>query len=52
MIVPIYVDDAKGEKDRFMVFHMDNCTVLSVTQKKNPFHHNHIFHNICIIYIN
>jgi hypothetical protein len=26
--------DAKGEKDWFMVFHMDNCSLISYSKEK------------------
>ena len=36
---------ARWEQDWLMAFHPDKCTVLTVSQKKNPFKHDYILHN-------
>ena len=36
---------ARWERDWLMAFHPDKCTVLSVTQKKQPIQHKYILHN-------
>jgi hypothetical protein len=36
---------ARWESDWLMAFHPDKCSVLSVTNKKQPIQHNYIPHN-------
>ncbi|XP_071123809.1 uncharacterized protein [Mytilus edulis] len=36
---------ARWKQDWLMAFHPDKCTVLTVSQKKNPFKHDYIHHN-------
>ena len=37
---------AKWGKYLPMTFHSDKRTVLSISQEKNPFHHNYIYTNV------
>jgi myo-inositol-hexaphosphate 3-phosphohydrolase len=36
---------ARWESDGLMVFHPDKCSVLAITNKKNPVKHNYLLHN-------
>jgi hypothetical protein len=36
---------ARWESDWLMAFHPDKCTVLTITNKKNPVKHNYLLHN-------
>jgi myo-inositol-hexaphosphate 3-phosphohydrolase len=36
---------ARWESDWLMTFHPDKCSVLTITNKKNPVKHNYLLHN-------
>jgi hypothetical protein len=36
---------ARWESDWLMAFHPDKCSVLTITNKKNPVKHNYLLHN-------
>jgi myo-inositol-hexaphosphate 3-phosphohydrolase len=36
---------ARWESDWLMAFHPDRCSVLTITNKKNPVKHNYLLHN-------
>ena len=36
---------ARWENDWLMAFHPDKCSVLTITNKKNPVKHNYLLHN-------